>query len=87
MTGRANIETSPTSRQITIGLITVRMLTSEGIELIRKGAAGRGKTQRQVLWNREQIEAAWISASSRKGQDAQDQSKALRWALEEIGRG
>ncbi|MTH60678.1 hypothetical protein [Paracoccus litorisediminis] len=81
-------EAAPSAeREKTFGSISVRVLDGGGIEIIRKGASGRGKTLRQVMWHPEQIEAAWIAASSRRGTDARDQSSALRWALDEIANG
>lgn len=74
-------------RQIIVGRITVRLLGSENIEIIRHGAPGAGKSGYQRMWNRDQIEAAWISARQRRGIDAREQEKALRWALEAIANG
>lgn len=39
------------------------------------------------MWTVEQVEAALLSARSRRGKEALDEAQALAWALAELRRG
>ncbi|AYF00436.1 hypothetical protein PY32053_00761 [Paracoccus yeei] len=67
------------------GRIRVAFVKSDMIEMIRVGAPGVGRTRRELIWGRDNMQNALIAAQRRKGADAEDQAKALRWALEVIG--
>lgn len=69
----------------TFGRIRVRFVKTDMIEMIRVGAPGVGRTRRELIWGRDDIQNALMAAQRRKGADTEDQAKALRWALEVIG--
>ena len=72
-------------RAQTFGRIRVVFVKSDMIEMIKIGAPGVGRTRRELIWGRDDMQNALIAAQRRKGVDAEDQAKALRWALEVIG--
>lgn len=69
----------------TFGRIRVRLFKPDMIEMIKIGAPGVGRTRRELIWGRDDIRNALMAAQRRKGVDAEDQAKALRWAIEVIG--
>lgn len=71
----------------TFGRIRVRFVSPVMIEMIRVGAPGVGRTRRELIWGRDDMQNALMAAQRRKGVDALEQAKALRWALEMIGNG
>lgn len=72
-------------RAQTFGRTRVRLVKPDMIEMIKIGAPGVGRTRRELIWGRDDIQNALMAAQRRKGVDAEDQAKALRWALEVIG--
>lgn len=72
-------------KEITEGLITVRIIGSDMIDLTRKGVPGRGRMKGQIIWGAEDILAAHSHAAVRRDQDGIDQARALRWAIQVMG--
>lgn len=78
---------SEDSSSKTFGRITVQVFPSGDVDLLRAGVLGRGATRASRMWDMEQIEVAASMAAQRSGQDAQDELRALRWAMERLRHG
>lgn len=71
--------------EYTTGNITCRIIGSNLVELLRKGAAGARPQAREVLWGADDIVAAHRHTLRRRDKDGRDQERALRWAIDIMG--
>lgn len=66
------------------GRFRVRIIGRSTVVLTREGMIGRGPSMASRMWTVEQVEAALLSARSRRGKEALDEARALAWALAEV---
>lgn len=73
-------------REMVFGPVKVRVFADGDVELSCRGALGRYAPAVSRMWCREQVEEALASAWRRPGELAVCEARALRWALQEMGR-
>lgn len=66
------------------GRFRVKIIGMSTVVLTRDGMIGRGPSMASRMWTVEQVEAALLSARSRRGKEALDEARALAWALAEL---
>jgi len=72
---------APEPEEMTFGRVSVSIMPDGDMILRRAGAVGRGAARESRMWCIAQVEAAIISARSRRGEDAICEFRALEWAL------